>query len=142
MKNNEQSVKEIKAAMDAWAEALYQKDLEAMHKDYANQYCLYDVKQTVHSAQGSKELWQCCFPFFDKPKAEYKDMVIHASDDMAIVHFRSRITGTVNPMPNEMGNTWLRGTVGYRKIDGAWKCVHEHISFPVDCETMKIAQTA
>lgn len=139
MKNNEQSVKEIKAAMDAWGEALYNKDLEAMHKDYADKYRLFDVKQTVDSAEGAKELWKYCFPFFDRPKVEYKDLVIHASDDMAIVHFRSRITGTVEPMPEEMANTWLRGTVGYRKIDGKWQCVHEHISFPVDCETMQVA---
>lgn len=139
MKNNEQSVKEIQLAMDAWKEALYHKDLEKMHRNYAIDYCLFDVKQSVNSVEGSKELWQECFPFFDKPKVEYKDMVIHASDDMAIVHFRSRISGMVEPMPEEMENTWLRGTVGYRKIDGKWMCIHEHISFPVDCETMKIA---
>lgn len=137
MKNNEQSVKEIKAAMDAWGEALYRKDLEAMHKDYASEYRLFDVKATVENAEAAKELWQCCFPFFDKPKVEYKDMVIHASDDMAIVHFRSRVTGTVEQMPEGMDDAWLRGTVGYRKIDGTWKCIHEHISFPVDCKTMK-----
>jgi ketosteroid isomerase-like protein len=142
MNNNEQSVKEIKAAIDAWGEALYKKDLEAMHKDHASQYCLYDVQQTVYSAEGSKKLWQGCFPFFDKPKVEYKDMVIHASEDMAIVHFRSRITGTVEPLPEDMDNSWLRGTVGYRKVGGQWKCVHEHISFPVDCEKMTIDFTA
>lgn len=138
MKNNEQSVKEIQAAMDAWGEALYRKDLEAMHKDYADEYRLFDVKQTAESAEGAKELWQCCFPFFDKPKVEYKDMVIHATDDMAIVHFRSRVSGTVEPMPEGMDDAWLRGTAGYRKIDGQWKCVHEHISFPIDCEKMTV----
>lgn len=137
MKNNEQSVKEVKAAMDTWANALYNKDLEAMHKDYASQYCLYDVKATTNNVQETKELWKECFPFFDKPKVEYKDMVIHASDDMAIVYFRSRITGMSVPIPDDMANAWLRGTVGYRKVDGKWLCVHEHVSFPVDCQTMK-----
>ncbi len=143
MKNNEQSVKEIRAAMDQWGAALYKKDLEAMHHDYAEKgYRLFDVQQTVENVDGAKKLWEGCFPYFDKPKVEYKDMVINATDDMGLVHFRTRITGTVQPMPPEMENTWLRGSVVYRKIDGAWKCIHEHISFPVNCETMQIAQAA
>lgn len=38
MENNPQSVMEIKAAMEAWAQALSRKDLDAMHHDYADQY--------------------------------------------------------------------------------------------------------
>ncbi len=142
MQNNETSVKEIKAAMDAWGQALLNKDLDTMHADYANEYCMYDVKETANNVEEVKELWKQCFPFFDKPTVEYKDMVIHASDDMAIVHFKSRITGFTEPLPEEMANSWLRGTVGYRKIDGKWQCVHEHISFPVDCENGTIAYAA
>lgn len=139
MDNNQQSVKEVQAAMDAWAKALYDKNLEAMHKDYAKTYCLFDVKTTVNSAEGAKQLWVQCLPYFDKPKIEYKNMIIHASDDMAVVHFRNRITGTVHPMPEEMSNSWLRGTCCFRRIEGVWKCIHEHVSFPVDCETNQIA---
>lgn len=95
---------------------------------------------TVTDVKGVKELWERCFPYFDTPKVEYKDMEIIATDTMAIVHFKSRITGTVTPPQGPMANTWLRGTVGYRKINGTWKCIHEHISFPVDCETGKIAE--
>ena len=31
-----------------------------------------------------------------------------------------------------LGDTWLRITVGYRRIDGRWRVVHEHISVPWD----------
>ncbi len=141
MKNNEQSVKEVREAMDAWAAALHKKDLDEMHKDYAEEgYRLFDVQETVNDVDSAKRLWQHCFPYFDKPKIEYKDLVIEATDDMAVVHFRNQITGTVEPMSEEMQKMWLRGTVVYRKIDGVWKCIHEHISFPVNCETMKVAQ--
>ncbi len=138
MKNNEQSVTEIRAAMDKWTEALRRKDIEAMHENYADQYCMFDVKDTVYSVAGAKELWAQCFPYFDDPQAKYKDLVIHASDDMAVVHFKSQIEGLNVPMPEEMKQAWLRGTVCFRKIDGVWKCVHEHISFPVDCEKNEI----
>ena len=143
MTNNERSVKEIHQVMEQWAAALYDKNLEAMHKDYSEEgYRLFDVQETVEDIEGLNNLWERCFPFFDKPKIEYKDMVVQATDDMAVVHFRNRISGTLEPMPEEMQNTWLRGTVCYRKMDGSWKCIHEHISFPVDCEKMTIAQSA
>jgi ketosteroid isomerase-like protein len=143
MKNNEQTIKDIREAMDNWSKALYRKDLEAMHHDYAETgYRLFDVQHTVESVEDVKNLWKECFPYFDKPQVEYKDMVIDAGEDMALVHFRSRINGMVQPIPKEMEDSWLRGTVVYKKINGSWKCIHEHISFPVNCETMQIAQAA
>jgi ketosteroid isomerase-like protein len=32
---------------------------------------------------------------------------------------------------------WLRATVGYRKTDGRWLVVHEHVSVPIDMESGK-----
>tara|TARA_Y100000588_G_scaffold239090_1_gene252823 strand:+ start:227 stop:658 length:432 start_codon:yes stop_codon:yes gene_type:complete len=138
MDNNEQSISEVRQAIENWSKALYEKDLEAMHKDYASQYRLFDVASTAEGAEGAKELWAQCFPYFDKPKIEYKDMVIQATDDMAIAHFRCRMSGIAAPVPDEMSKAWLRGTVCFRKTDGVWKCIHEHISFPVNCETNQI----
>ncbi|MDA0782300.1 MAG: nuclear transport factor 2 family protein [Rickettsiales bacterium] len=139
MKNNPQSVKEVEEAIKTWSEALSNKDLEAMHKDYADEYRMFDVSVTVDSVQGLKDLWKQCFDFFDKPKAEYKDMKIQATDNMAVAHFKSRISGMTAPVPEEMANSWIRGTVCFQKENGVWKCIHEHISFPVNCETNQIA---
>ncbi len=124
--------------MDQWAKALFEKDLEAMHKDYAAEYRLFDVKDTTNSVEETKTPWQKCLPYFDKPTIEYKHMVIEASDNMAVVHFRNRITGFAQPMPEEMENAWLCGTICFRKMDGVWKCIHEHMSFPVNCETNQV----
>lgn len=142
MTSNEQSVKEIHEALEAWGEALLRKDLDEMHRNYADDCRAFDVKTSLKGVQGVKELWRSCFPYFDKPRIEYKDLEIHATDDMAVVHFRSRLTGTVKPMPEEMKNMWARGTVCHQKIDGVWKCIHEHISFPVDVETLQVAKAA
>lgn len=138
MVSNEQTINEIKVAIEEWGNALKAKDLEAMHKDYAEQYRLYDVGATANGVEEVKALWQHCFPYFDKPEIEYKDLVIEASDTMAVAYFRSRLTGLNVPMPSEMANAWLRGTVCFRKVGGVWKCIHEHISFPVNCETNEI----
>lgn len=136
--SNTESEKEIRAAMDQWAAALQTKDLEAMHKDYAEQYRIYDVGSTANSVAELKELWQQCLPYFDKPVVTYKNLVIEASADMGVAYFNSRIEGMNIPLPDEMANAWLRGTCVFRKLDGSWKCIHEHFSFPVNCETNQI----
>jgi ketosteroid isomerase-like protein len=137
--NNPQSVIEIQQAMKAWAIALSEKDIAAMHKDYSETYCMFDVQETAESVEGVKALWERCMPYFDKPEIQYKNTVIHASDDMAVVHFRSNMSGMAMPIPDHMRDTWLRGTCCFKKIEGEWKCFHEHVSFAVDCETEKIA---
>jgi ketosteroid isomerase-like protein len=139
MTNNADSVKEIQAAMDKWSKALCEKNLIAMHEEYAKQYRLFDVQETADGVEAVKALWEKCFPMMDKPTLEYKNLVIEASDDMAVVYFNSRMSGFSVPIPEEMSNAWLRGTACFRKIDGVWKCIHEHISFPVDCMTNSIA---
>lgn len=136
--NNPQSETEVREAMRKWTEALHNKDLEAMHENYAEHYRLYDVMSTANSAAESKQLWTQCLPYFDQPQIERKNLVIEATEDMAFVHFRTRIKGAVTPPPDDMANAWLRGTCCFRKIDGIWKVVHEHISFPVDCMENKI----
>ena len=138
MQNNEQSVKEVQDTMAKWAKALESKDLVAMHQDHATEYRLFDVGTTANGVEETKILWEKCFPFFDRPKIEYQNMVIHASNDMAVAHFNAQIKGLNIQIPEEMANSWLRGTVCFRKSDGIWKCVHEHISFPVNCETNQI----
>ncbi|MCP5365561.1 MAG: nuclear transport factor 2 family protein [Hyphomicrobiales bacterium] len=138
MNNNQQSVEAVRETMKKWADALSKKDLEAMHKNYADEYRLFDVGSTANSVEEVKQIWTRCFPYFDKPQVEYKNMVIDATDDMAVVHFNSRLRGMNVQLPEEIANAWLRGTVCFRKVDGIWKCTHEHLSFPVNCDSNQI----
>jgi ketosteroid isomerase-like protein len=31
--------------------------------------------------------------------------------------------------------SWLRSTLGFRKIDGRWRVAHQHVSVPFDMES-------
>jgi len=35
----------------------------------------------------------------------------------------------------ETTQTWVRVTVGFRKMEGTWRITHEHVSVPCDLET-------
>jgi ketosteroid isomerase-like protein len=39
----------------------------------------------------------------------------------------------------EKSEVWVRATECYRKINGHWLAVHDHISVPADMETGKAA---
>ena len=134
MDNNSQSEAEIREVIKKWSADLKHKDIEAMHENYADDYRIYDVGCTVEGVEGVKELWRKCMPYFDEPEVVYRDMVIQANGDMAFVYFKSQIHGVKGDIPEEMKNGWIRGTICFRKENGVWKCCHEHISFPVDCE--------
>ena len=141
MQNNPQSEAIIREMLDGWTKALAAKDLDEMHKNYAAGYRIFDVKETADGAEGVRALWEGCFPYFDTPRMEYKNLTVHATDDMAFIHFYSRMSGMKDvPPDSDMAKSWLRGTVCYRKDEnGRWKVLHEHISFPVDCETERVA---
>jgi ketosteroid isomerase-like protein len=62
---------------------------------------------------------------------------VSVSGDLALAHCLHRI----EPIGTDCtaGQTWIRVTVGYRRIDGQWRVIHEHVSVPYDPRTEKVA---
>jgi ketosteroid isomerase-like protein len=55
-------------------------------------------------------------------------VAIHVDGDTAFAHCLHHFVPT--PADHPCGQTWMRVTVGYRRIDGKWKVIHEHVSIP------------
>ena len=51
-----------------------------------------------------------------------------AGDGVAFSHSLNHLTGTSNAARSS--DLWFRSTLGFRKIGGEWKIVHEHESVP------------
>jgi len=61
---------------------------------------------------------------------ETRDLHVVVSSDLAFAFWFSRAAGT---MPDgRPAGSWVRATNCWRRIDGTWLVVHEHISWPVD----------
>jgi ketosteroid isomerase-like protein len=58
---------------------------------------------------------------------------ITTGDEVAFCHSVNRVRSTRTT--GETTETWVRVTVGFRKMDGQWKVTHEHVSVPLDMET-------
>lgn len=51
-------------------------------------------------------------------------------DDVAFAYSLNRIKGTTKD--GRSNDAWVRFTAGFRKFDGNWLIVHDHVSLPVD----------
>jgi uncharacterized protein (TIGR02246 family) len=122
---------DIRALIAEWSRALEAKDVAKMTENYVPDALLYDAippYKTV-GVEAIRQAWNACFPFFpEKFKSEHRDLVVHVAGDVALVYGLHHFVP--EPAGDPIGENWLRMTVGYRRIDGQWKVVHEHISTP------------
>ena len=68
---------------------------------------------------------------------EYRDLNIVAGDTVAFSRGLERMTGTLKN--GQKFDAWVRFTECYRKTNGHWLAIHDHISVPVDLESGKAA---
>jgi uncharacterized protein (TIGR02246 family) len=131
---------EIKALEDRFGAAVKAKDLDAIMKVYVPDQTLFvfDVvppRQYVGAAAYRKD-WQEFLDGFNGPiTAELTDLDITADDNLAFSHSIQRVAGT-DKKGNKVDLT-VRVTDVYKKINGNWLVIHEHVSVPVDLDTAK-----
>lgn len=121
----------IRDLMAAWGRAVEKRDLDTIEAGYAPNAVLYDAipPYKTEGPQNIRKVWEACFPYFPENfKSEHRDIEVHLDGDVAFVHCVHRFLPT--PADHPCGMTWMRVTVGYRRIDGTWKVVHEHVSIP------------
>lgn len=123
-----------------WRQALEQKDVEGLSAGAAEDVVLYDCKPPyeIRGQQDYRANWEACLPYFpDRMRSEHRGLTIVADGDVAFAYGLHR----VQPLEGNSaaGQTWLRVTIGYRRIDGEWKAVHEHVSVPFDPATGQVA---
>jgi uncharacterized protein (TIGR02246 family) len=121
----------IRRVIAKWSAALEAKDLDGLVADYADDAVLFDAipPYKVVGKAAIREAWANCLPYFPEQfKSEHRDIVIHVSGDTAIVHGMHHFIP--EPIDHPSGQTWMRVTIGYRRINRHWKSVHDHISIP------------
>lgn len=125
----------IRSEMEAIAEAVRAKDADAFLSRCAPGIVVYDLLPPLkHVGMAAvRRNWDAALGRFQGP-ADYdmRDLDITVDGDVAFCHGLTRFGGTLKN--GKRVATWLRSTIGFRKIDGRWKVVHEHASVPIDME--------
>ncbi|MBL8889978.1 MAG: nuclear transport factor 2 family protein [Planctomycetaceae bacterium] len=122
---------EIRHMMHEWSRALEARDVAGLVKDYAKEAVLYDAIPPYKTigVDNIRQVWENCLPYFPQQfKSEHRDIQIHVAGDTAFAHCLHHFIPI--PADHPSGQTWMRVTVGYRKSNGKWQVVHEHVSIP------------
>jgi uncharacterized protein (TIGR02246 family) len=131
---------QIKNLFDQFMAACNAKDVNAIMKFYVADETLlvFDVvpPRQYAGANAYRKDWEEFAAIFKGPsKCEISDLSITADGAMAFAHSIQRVTGT--DTKDKPVDLTVRVTDVFRKTNGNWLVVHEHVSVPVDLDTGK-----
>jgi uncharacterized protein (TIGR02246 family) len=127
---------QIRQLLEQWGQALHTKDLHTLMSYYAPDILTFDILpplqyQGIDTYRKNFEAW---FAAVQGPiEYETRDLRLTIGEEVAFCHSLNRVRST-RPS-DEHTETWVRVTVGLRKIEGTWRITHEHVSVPCDMET-------
>ncbi len=127
---------QIRQLIEQWAQALHAKDLTTLMSYYAPDILTFDILPPLHyqGVDAYRKNFEAWFAAVQGPiEYETRDLRITTSDTVAFCHGLNRVRSTQTS--GEHTETWVRVTVGFRKIEGTWRITHEHVSVPCDLET-------
>ena len=138
-KSDEAQIREL---LDHWAKAFRAHDRNGIMSIYesGNALVAYDLVGPLQFS-GSDAYQKDNREFLDQLQGpidvEMRDLSIATGGSTAFSHGLERISGTMKN--GEKLEVWVRFTECYRKSNGQWLAVHDHISVPAGFATGKAA---
>ena len=131
---------QIRKCVDSLAQALRAKDIKALMAHYAPDNVTFDFRpplqvQGVDAYRKNFEAWFASVQ--RRIDYEIRDLRITTSDDVAFCHSLCHVKSTRTT--GEKADYWVRVTSGLRKLNGQWMITHEHVSVPINMQTMQAA---
>jgi uncharacterized protein (TIGR02246 family) len=128
MQQSETAERQIRALVDAWADAVRRHDIPGILAHHAQDIVMFDLPPPLQSKgmEAYKKTWDLFFEYHKPSQAfDVEELTITAGDDVAFVFGIMRCGASPEP-----GGFPFRLTIGLRKIDGDWRVTHEHHSLP------------
>lgn len=129
----------IRSLVDGFVAAIRAKDLGGVMSVFAPEVLSFDLGPPLqHGSESFEHRWRELFGAY-QGAIDYQvhRLAIVAQGELAFSHSLNRVAGTMRDgHPTER---WLRWTACFRKAQGRWHIVHEHVSVPVDLRSGKAA---
>jgi PhnB protein len=122
---------EIRARIESWAKALRAKDLDRLMSFYAPDFVAFDLPPPlrVEGAGAHRDGLEAWFRTWQGPIGlDMEELAVTVGDGVAFSRGLNHLHG--KRADGSDTDVWVRATVGFRKIDGEWIVVHEHVSVP------------
>ena len=123
----------ISAVVDAVTKAVRNNDVEAFLVHCAPDVVFFDVAPPLQyrGADALRRNWALALGSFEGPiEYELDHIDIYVSGDVALCRSLARFGGTTKDGRHVVNR--LRLTFGFRKTEGRWAIIHEHMSVPID----------
>ena len=127
----------IRGRIQDLVKAVNAKDVDGIMSLYAPRVVSFDIAPHFGAlryvgADNKRRAWQEAFAVYVSFAYEVHDLNVITHDELALVHSLNHVTATV--ADGHTTDLWLRWTAGFRRMDGAWLIVHDHVSVPADLE--------
>jgi ketosteroid isomerase-like protein len=116
-------------------EAVRARDIDAVMALYASNIVSFDIGPPLRysGADHKRRAWQEVFAAYAGPIVyEVHALNVTTHGELAFVHSLNHVSGTL--ASGQISDFWLRWTACFRRIDGVWLVVHDHVSVPADLE--------
>lgn len=120
---------EIAAVLDAVRKGHHDKDATAVGRQYTPEAMIFDLAPPLAHRLDVPGLAAWLDTWAGPVDLDERDLAIEVSGETAFCHGLSHVSATTKT-GGEEAQWWQRLTVCLRRIDGAWKIVHEHVSVP------------
>ncbi len=123
----------IRRQVSAIAAGIRARDLESLRPIYAADVVSFDVEPPLQHRGVEAKLanWARVFAVFEAPDYEVRDLTVAVSEGLAFAHCFGRLHGRLRNGTATEG-MWVRATFCLRRLDGAWRIVHDQASVPFD----------
>jgi uncharacterized protein (TIGR02246 family) len=121
---------EIRDLITRWSQAVRDENLAGIRADHDTDILMFDVPPPFLSRglDAYMATWQMFFACQAKPvEFIFRDVEITAGNDVA---FATAIGRCADLSSGEKVHLEFRLTMGFRKLDGRWRIMHEHHSIP------------
>jgi uncharacterized protein (TIGR02246 family) len=125
----------IRQRVEDYAKAVSAKDIDAVMSFFAPDLVSFEIAiKTLRyaGADGKRREWQKAFAAYRSIAYEIRDLNVTTDGELAFVHAVNHVKGTL--ASGHMTDLWVRWTACFRRIDGVWLIVHDHVSVPADLE--------
>ena len=127
------SENQIRAVIEAWADAVRRHDLPGILAHHEQDIVMFDVPPPLQSRgmDEYKATWDLFFRYHEPSQAfDIEELAITAGEDVAFAVAIMRCCSATFSSPPPEGGLLFRLTIGLRKVDGDWRVTHEHHSVP------------
>ncbi|MEU2035516.1 YybH family protein [Nocardia amamiensis] len=130
---------ELRAFFESRTDAQQSKDIDRLMEHYASDIVYYDVVPPLQF-RGADEVRRNFVRWFDGYEGpislETHDLTVATCGDVAFANMLHLDSGTRKG--GFQPSIWVRETVCLQRSNGRWLITHEHISIPINPETLQI----